>query len=189
MPFLTDILWKLNIQGHTKVRPFKSFVGGQHRFEGCHLGFWAVLPQTWLLEFFITSQKGWEPTTARLSLATRFILGEKTTVTTFGSQRTAAQPLHYPDFSKTVSHLSCPRNAQESCKDMSPAVLETGNPQLMQNQGSYHVLLDCPLQSTQSCLSWGGRSGCWGLTGGAHCLLLAPAKQSSLMALRVAMVT
>lgn len=67
-----------NIQGHTKVHPFRSFVGGQHKFEGCHLEFGAVLPKTLLHEFYIKLENSWKYTMDKLSLVTGFILGEKT---------------------------------------------------------------------------------------------------------------
>lgn len=106
-----------NIHSHTKVRPFKSFVGGQRRLEGCHLGFWAVLPQTWLLEFLIMLEKGWEHTTARWSLVTRFFLGDKSAVTTSGGQSTGAQQPPLLRLFWVCLTCSVPRqvpNAQES---------------------------------------------------------------------------
>lgn len=160
-----------NIQGHTEVRPFRIFVGGQHKFEGCHLEFGAVLPKTLLLEFYIKLENSWKHTMDRLSLVTRFILGEKTVVTTLDCQSVVTWYLHCWDFTENAPCASCPRSAQEPVKMCLPSAPGTEAPN------------SCTIKEppNASGLSVAGRvalslwrwSVCW------DSLLLATAKHSS----------
>lgn len=119
-------------------------MGGQHRFEGCHLGFWALLPKTRLLEFLITLGKGWKHTTARWSLVTRVFLEGKTAVTTAGGQSTTSTAQTFLRVCLTCPVPEMHKNHVKTCYLL---YLRQGVPNSCKTEGTCHVLLGCPVQS------------------------------------------